>query len=186
MAYNPINFNNGKAGGTPLSANNLRHMEAGITSAYNSIESIASDVAGLTERYGTPLVAHTASEMTEQNRIYVYVGSETGYNEGDWYYYNGTTWTSGGTYQSNGINTDKSLTQADMAADAKKTGDEISDLKSQIGNLNNLETEAKTDLVSAINEANQNGGSGESAEIYVQGTSLVINTELTNGNEVSY
>lgn len=55
---------------------------------------------------------------------------------------------------------DASLSISGAAADAKKTGDEISSLKSAIGNLNNLETEVKTDLVSAINEAAQTGGSG--------------------------
>lgn len=146
MAYNPINFNNGSAGGTPLSANNLRHMEAGITSAHNSIESIASDVAGLTERYGTPLVASTAAGMTDQSKIYVYVGSESGYTSGHWYYYNGSAWADGGVYQSNGINTDTSLTQANMAADAKKVGDEINDLKSEITTGGGFNAEVKQAL----------------------------------------
>lgn len=53
-----------------------------------------------------------------------------------------------------------------------------------IGDLNQLETVTKSNLVAAINEAAQSGGGG--AEIYVEGTALVINTDLTNGNEVSY
>ena len=57
---------------------------------------------------------------------------------------------------------DASLSTAGAAADAKKTGDEISALKSAI--------DAK----------------GESVEIKAEGTSLVINTDLVNGNEVSY
>lgn len=56
---------------------------------------------------------------------------------------------------------DQSLTVQGAAADAKKTGDEISALKSAIETL-------------------------EAVEIYVQGTSLVINTDLVNGNEVSF
>lgn len=56
---------------------------------------------------------------------------------------------------------DASLSTAGAAADAKKTGDEISALKSAIETL-------------------------EAVEIYVQGTSLVINTDLVNGNEVSF
>lgn len=128
------------------------------------------------------------------------------------------------------IQLDSTLTQSGYGADAKKTGDEISDLKSQVttatnlastaksaadskayislnnddtllvnyaelqavdvpttdytGLLSNLETTVKTDLVSAINEAASSGG--ESAEIYVEGTKLVINTNLVNGNEVSF
>lgn len=53
---------------------------------------------------------------------------------------------------------DNTLTQAGAAADAKKTGDEISNLKSELGDLSDLETTAKTDLVSAINEVAQSGG----------------------------
>lgn len=161
MAYNPINFNNGRAGGTPVSASNLQHVENGIVSAHNDIATLTANVNSLSERYGTPLVAHTASEMTDTTKIYVYVGSETGYTTGNWYYYDGDSWESGGAYNSTAVNTDKTLTQEDMAADAKKTGDEISELKSA------LET-------------------AQAVEIYVQGTSLVINTDLVNGNEVSF
>lgn len=44
------------------------------------------------------VVARTASQMTEPDQVYIYVGSETGYTAGNWYYYNGSAWTSGGTY----------------------------------------------------------------------------------------
>lgn len=54
---------------------------------------------------------------------------------------------------------DPTLTQSGEAADAKVTGDEIADLKSAIGDLDDLTTETKTDLVSAINEAATSGGS---------------------------
>ena len=85
--------------------------------------------------YGSPLVAHTASEMLESNRVYVYVGSETGYTFGNWYYYNGETWTSGGVYNSEGINTDTTLSVEGMPADAKAVGDELSDVKSDLAEL---------------------------------------------------
>jgi len=49
---------------------------------------------------GTPEVAETVADMTETDKIYVYVGSETGYTAGNWYYYNGTSWESGGEYAS--------------------------------------------------------------------------------------
>lgn len=57
-----------------------------------------------------------------------------------------------------GVVIDQSLSVQGAAADAKKTGDEISDLKSAIGDLSELETTDKTDLVSAINEAMESGG----------------------------
>ena len=159
MTYNPINFNNGKAGGTPVSASNLRHVENGIVAAHNDIAALTANVNSLSERYGTPLVAHTAAEMTDNTKIYVYVGSETGYTTGNWYYYDGDSWESGGAYNSTAINTDKTLTQEDMAADAKKVGDELSDLKSAIGDFEELNPEIEgTNVVEAINYVYENGG----------------------------
>lgn len=86
----------------------------------------------LSEKYGSPLVASVASEMTETNRVYVYTGSETGYTNGNWYYYDGTNWVSGGVYNSVAVDTDDTLSIADKAADAKAVGDEISDLKDDL------------------------------------------------------
>lgn len=154
MTYNPINFNNGQAGGTPLSASNLRHVENGIVAAHNDIAALTANVNSLSERYGTPLVAHTAAEMTDTTKIYVYVGSETGYTTGDWYYYDGDSWESGGAYNSTAVNTDTTLTQEDMAADAKKVGDEISDLRSTIeqieGDIGGMSAQAKTALLNCL------------------------------------
>ena len=45
----------------------------------------------------TPLVVSSVSEMTNPNRIYVNT------SDGNWYYYNGNTWSIGGQYQSTGI-----------------------------------------------------------------------------------
>ena len=47
------------------------------------------------EAYGSPLTAATAAAMTDQRRVYVYTGSETGYTAGHWYYHNGTSWSTG-------------------------------------------------------------------------------------------
>ena len=52
---------------------------------------------------GAPRQAATAAAMTDQNAIYVYTGSETGYVAGNWYYYNGTAWVSGGVYNSTAV-----------------------------------------------------------------------------------
>lgn len=72
---------------------------------------------------GSPLVASTASEMIDQNKVYVYVGSETGYTSGNWYYYDGTSWVSGGVYNAVAVQTDPTLTQQGVAADAAAVGD---------------------------------------------------------------
>lgn len=93
-------------------------------------EELQNNIDALRSAIGSPLVASTAAEMTDTNRVYVYVGSETGYANGHWYYYNGTAWADGGVYNAVAFETDKELDTADMAADAKATGDEIRNLKS--------------------------------------------------------
>lgn len=52
---------------------------------------------------GAPYIAKIVSEMTDKTRVYVYTGSESGYTSGNWYYWNGSAWTSGGVYNSQGI-----------------------------------------------------------------------------------
>lgn len=81
------------------------------------------------EAYGSPLVADAVEDMTDQSRVYVYTGSESGMTAGHWYYYNGTTWTDGGVYNAVAVDTDTTLTIAGKAADAKKVGDELADVK---------------------------------------------------------
>lgn len=67
----------------------------------------------------TPLVVSSVSAMTDTSKIYVLS------TDGNWYYHNGTTWVSGGTYAS-GITIDPTLSQRGQAADAKVVGDELS------------------------------------------------------------
>ena len=82
--------------------------------------------------YGAPLKAATAAAMTDKNKIYVYTGSESGYTSGHWYYWNGTAWTDGGVYNAVAFTTDTTLTIAGAAADAKATGDQLGNLKSDL------------------------------------------------------
>lgn len=91
-----------------------------------------TEITALRAAVGSPLKASTVAQMTDTNKIYVYTGSESGYTNGNWYYYNGTAWVSGGVYNSTALETDKTLTVSDMAADAKVVGDDITDLKSEI------------------------------------------------------
>ena len=43
-------------------------------------------------------VVTQASRMTDTDMIYVYEGSETGYQNGYWYYHNGSTWVAGAQF----------------------------------------------------------------------------------------
>ena len=67
-------------------------------------------------------VVDTTSKMTDKNKIYVYIGSETGMTNGNWYYWNGTIWTSGGVWNAVAVETDKTLSVEDKAADGKAAG----------------------------------------------------------------
>lgn len=90
----------------------------------------------ISEKLGAPLAATTAAQMTDKTRIYVYTGSESGYTKGNWYYWNGSSWASGGVYNSAAIQTDKTLKQPDKAADSAIVGQQIGKLKESLGNVN--------------------------------------------------
>lgn len=51
---------------------------------------------------GAPLVALSASDMTDHDQVYLYEGSEQGYTAGDYYYWSGSAWVSGGEYGAGG------------------------------------------------------------------------------------
>ena len=97
---------------------------------YNLKDAEARDeITALRAAVGSPLVAGTVAGMTNHDKIYVYTGSEIGYNNGHWYYWDGSAWSDGGVYNETALETDTSLTVAGWAADAKAAGDEISNLK---------------------------------------------------------
>ena len=116
---------------------NVQAFPVTVTSAVFNDENDSLDtiLTGMQNMIGTPLVASTVAGMTDQTKIYVYTGSETGYTAGNWYYYNGSAWTSGGVYNSTAFTTDTTLAVSGMAADAKVTGDEIEELKSEIDGI---------------------------------------------------
>jgi len=76
---------------------------------------------------GAPIVVASASDMTDTSQIYVLS------TDGNWYYYNGSAWVAGGEYGA--VSTDTTLTQSGIPADAKKTGDEITAIKADLGNI---------------------------------------------------
>lgn len=98
-------------------------------------KTVGDAITTLHHLVGTPLVASSAASMTDRTKIYVYTGSETGYVNGHWYYFDGTLWADGGVYNSTALETDKTLTVENAAADAKKTGDELDDLKSALNQI---------------------------------------------------
>lgn len=74
--------------------------------------------------YGAPRTANTSAAMTDKALIYVYTGTTTSsLTNGHWYYWNGSAWTDGGTYNSTAFETDPTLSIEGAAADAKAAGD---------------------------------------------------------------
>lgn len=73
--------------------------------------------------YGSPLTANTAADMDDVRRVYVYTGSEDGKVAGNWYYWNGTAWDSGGAYNSTAVNTDTTLALPGSPADSATVGE---------------------------------------------------------------
>lgn len=81
----------------------------------------------LRDNFGTPHIVTQASDMTDTDMVYVYMGSEAGWNSGHWYYYDeGTSsWADGGVYNSVAFVTDPTLSIAGQPADAKAVGDAL-------------------------------------------------------------
>lgn len=131
-------------------------------------KTVNAAIASVRNEIGTPLVANTAAEMTDTNKIYVYVGSETGYTNGNWYYYDGSHWVSGGVYNSQGFETDKTLMISDAPADAKTVGDKFDETDQ---NIQNTKDEIEEDI-------------GELSNAISQKAPVIINT--ASGNVVSF
>lgn len=105
--------------GTPLSATILNQREEKIKEEFDNISSqlaenanqIISNTANISNHSGqiaslssgAPKAVSLVSQMIDTTKNYVYTGSEGGYIAGNWYYWNGSAWTSGGVYQSSGI-----------------------------------------------------------------------------------
>ena len=116
-------------------ASNISSLGSRVTTAEGEIDDLQADLATLVAAVGSPLVAATAADMTDQTKIYVYTGSETGYVNGDWYYYDGSAWAVGGVYNSFALSTDTTLSVAGAAADAKTVGDDLNDLKDDLNEI---------------------------------------------------
>lgn len=111
-----------------------------------------------------PLVAATAEAMTNTDKVYVYVGSEAGYTNGDWYYYDGSEWVDGGAYNSTAVQTDTTLSVSGMAADAKVAGDAISVSKDLPGNFVSAIKYLSGDLVTSDADWELGGIGSDGAE----------------------
>ena len=103
-------------------------VHAALSEISGDLNDLEARVNNIISAVGSPLIATTAADMTNIDKVYVYQGSETGYTAGNWYYYNGTAWASGGVYNAAAVNTDKTLSVENSAADAKVVGDSLNNL----------------------------------------------------------
>ena len=124
---------------------------------------------------GAPYIATTAAGMTDKTRVYVYQGSESGYTSGNWYYWNGSAWTSGGVYNSAGVTTDTSLTVSGKPADSKTVGDKISSINTKLNNLS-VETDETLTVTGKPADAQVTGEKIEK----INNNLSTINTNISN------
>lgn len=80
-------------------ASNVTTLNSSVSTLNSNVSTLNTAVSALGS--STTAVA-TAAEMTDTSIIYVYLGSETGYTNGNWYYYNGSAWVSGGAFNASG------------------------------------------------------------------------------------
>lgn len=113
--------------------NRLASAEINIGSLTERADSTDEWLERLQSLISTPLTASTVTEMADTTKVYIYTGSETGYTFGNWYYWNGLAWTSGGVYNAEAIVTDTTLSIAGQAADAKVVGDKMTPTAIYIG-----------------------------------------------------
>ena len=130
---------------------------------------------------GTPSVVKTAAEMTNINKIYIYMGNESGYTKENWYYYDNDSskWTSGGPYNSSVIDTDTTLTLANKAADAQAVGDRFNLVSSQI---DNKIIPVRTSLNQTANKADKNASDIAALTIALNGTNEIAQNALASAS----
>jgi len=103
---------------------------------------------------GAPKPVSTVAEMTDTTKHYLYTGTEEGYISGNWYYYNGSAWVSGGQYLSSGYEEELYNNDADYNSIFKEKA--LSSLSANYINtdkvIGNLKFSAEATTIKAINK----------------------------------
>ena len=141
---------------------------------------VGDEIATIRAAVGSPLKASTVAQMTDTNKIYVYVGSESGYTNGNWYYWNGSAWVSGGVYNSVAVVTDPTLTLSGVPADAKATGDEVTNLKADLSDL------ADTQLITYFEENTISGTRSHSTQVNIPAGKYHLDIESIVSSDTQY
>ena len=160
ISFSKLTWENLPARTTALSATNLNRIENGIDDSVNGVNANNHSIAELQTRIsqmsgGVPPTASSTSGMNpEVSPIYVNT------TDGNWYYWNGSAWTSGGTY--GGAVTDTTLSISGAAADAEAVGEALQDLDDRI-------TSIGFDIIVDAN-----------------GNATLVRSDMVNTEEVSY
>ena len=151
-------------------AEEIVRRQTETTVLQNQINSLAS---------GSPLVASSISGMTDTSKVYVNT------SDGKWYYYNGSTWIAGGTYQSYSIADDsivpEQLKSSRFSSVFKFFTNNLKPISEswQSGAYNGYEIVSNTNAISCMNVKLNNGDiiskSGNFEFAVFKGTTLLRN-----------
>lgn len=160
ISFSKLTWENLPARTTALSATNLNRIEKGIDDSVNGVNSNSHSIAELQTRIsqmsgGVPPTASSTSGMNPEVST-VYINT----TDGNWYYWNGSAWASGGTY--GGAVTDTTLSVSGAPADAKAVGDAI---------------DAFDDRITLI---------GFTIAVDANGNATLVRSDMINTEEVSY
>ena len=142
------------------SANVTLNVNAGVYALQEDITTLQADLDKLNSTkadktmIGTPLTANTIASMKDTSKVYVYTGSENGYTSGNWYYYNGTTWTSGGVYNSIAIG-DKTVKNKHTAFKAITMPYQVVTSQGFIGSTNNNDSSRRKSDVLLVSKGDK-------------------------------
>lgn len=153
-----------------------------------SAQSVKAAINGLNSKVSalstSTTAVPTAAAMTDTSKIYVYTGSETGYTNGNWYYYDGSAWVSGGVFNAAGCDGALSDTSTN-AVQNKVVNGAIDDLKSALNdnlitiysknrfNINDIEA-GYVNQVTGAWASGSSSYSGTPNMIEVTGTPFVV------------
>ena len=173
ISFSKLTWENLPARTTALSAQNLNRIENGIADSVNGVNTNSHSIAELQTRIsqianGSPTPVATVAEMTDESAVYLYTGSETGYTAGNWYYYDGTAWASGGTY--GGATTSTTFNQHGVPADDFAVGEALAGLDDRVTALESGSSGGLTaDIKAALMEIVRHIGiwNDENAETYI-------------------
>lgn len=114
---------------------NGNNLEEEISSLKNKDINLQAEIESVAS--GSPLVASSIAGMTDTTRIYVNT------TDGNWYYYNGSSWVAGGIYQATALGKN-SVNYSNLSLDLQHSIQIKTD--HVYGNYNNLLTDANFSL----------------------------------------